>query len=399
VKNVLLRCTTAMALAGTMACADEIAAPSNAEPAYMMGIGNTRNAIRLTILGHNVYVGADLDAVIASMVNGDPTDDLPALLAAITTLGETSFPVRAAALASEIEAARPHFVGLQELTKLDIQLPPLGVAINLDFLEILEAELQARGLNYVVAGKVDNASALLEPFPGGIISFADMDVLLVDAGRVTFDPATVVEQNFTANIGVVAPGINIIRGWVAVTATVQGQTFRVATTHLESGNSSPQLSQLRAAQAIELVTSVGSAPNAIVIGDMNDTPGSLFHQVLTGTGLIDSWMDMNPNQPGFTCCHLPDLSNNTSQGVLNRRFDYVFSRGALERRGDLRGKAELLGEVPGDRVSGPLHSIWPSDHAGILVELLFPPSNATCNAHDNRNGDKCRGMINSPGGE
>ena len=34
----------------------------------------------------NMYVGADVDAVIAALLSPDPSDDQPALLAAIGTL-------------------------------------------------------------------------------------------------------------------------------------------------------------------------------------------------------------------------------------------------------------------------------------------------------------------------
>jgi hypothetical protein len=33
---------------------------------------------------------------------------------------------------------------------------------------------------------------------------------------------------------------------------------------------------------------------------------------------------------------------------------------------------EQLGEVPADRISGPVSEIWPSDHAGLAAELRLP---------------------------
>ncbi len=326
-------------------------------------------AHEVTVMNWNIYIGADVDAVIAALVSPDPNDDLPTLLTAIQTLQETDVLARMQAVAREIARARPHVVGLQEVSELDIDLTDLGlpVDIDVDFLAILQAALAAEGVNYTVAAIVTNIDAT--PFPG--IRVVDHDVLLVDADRVTVN--STVEQNFTNNIGVVAPGVALIRGWVSITATIDGESFTFANTHLESGQGAA-LSALRAAQATELVTALGAASPAILMGDLNDLPGSLMHQVVSGAGFTDVWGSFHPGAQGLTCCHLPDLSNQIQD--FDQRIDYVFARGVGHPIKGVMGQLKRLGEVPADRLSGPAHRIWPSDHAGLVAVLLAPPANA-----------------------
>lgn len=315
----------------------------------------------VTVMSQNLYVGADVDVVIRALASPDPSDDVPALLEAIQTLAVTDFPTRAGALAGTIAAERPQVVGLQEVSVIDIDLTPLGlpVVIHQDFLATLQADLATRGLHYAVAAQVQNITA--QPLPG--IQLVDYDVLLVDTDRATASNGA--GHTFAANIGVVAPGVELKRGWVSADVTIAGRTYAIASTHLESGQA-PGLAQLRAAQAQELAGSLPADRPAIVLGDMNDTPGSPMYQVLTGAQLGDAWGTLRPDAPGFTCCETADLSNPVPQ--LVERIDYVFTRlGETQRPGEIH----RIGEVPADRVpvGGPAFRIWPSDHAGVVLEI------------------------------
>ncbi len=325
-------------------------------------------AHEVTVMNWNIYIGADVDAVIQALASPDPDDDIPALLTAVQTLQETDAVTRLKAVAREIARARPHVVGLQEVSVLEIDLTALGlpVDIDIDFLPILEAALAAEGVNYVVAAIVQNIDAT--PFPG--IRVTDHDALLVDADRVTVTSS--VAQNFTNNIGVVAPGVNLIRGWVSITATIDGESFTFVNTHLESGQGA-NLSLLRAAQATELVGAIGAASPVVLMGDLNDVPGSPMYQVVSGAGLTDVWGSLHPGVVGLTCCHLSNLANKLED--FDQRIDYVFARGVGHPLAGVQGQLKRLGEVPADRLSGPAHSIWPSDHAGLVADLLAPPAN------------------------
>src|SRR4051794_19561020 len=207
-------------------CSDSPTQPSSqALFADELGVG----AGKVGVVTRNLYVGTDVDAVIAALAGaGDPQT---ALIQAIQTLGRTNYSARLAVVADEIARTRPDAVGLQEVSQIDLVLPPVGVDIHQDFLPTLLAELRKRGLpQYEVAAKVKNIEAA--PFPG--VRLVDYDALLVDTRRVKV--RAISAQNFTANIGDVAPGVSLKRGWVSAAVTIRGTELTLVSTHLESGN-------------------------------------------------------------------------------------------------------------------------------------------------------------------
>lgn len=168
--------------------------PSNDPEAPGLVHPGVAGRAEVTVMTRKLYVGTDVDAVIAAISTPDPGDDLPALLAAIETLRRTDFPSRAIAFAQEIGRTRPHVIGLQEISQIDLTIPPLGVDVHYDFLPTLLGELAARGLDYAVAAQVRNIEAT--PFPG--VSLVDYDAILVDRSRVTIHATTA--QRFEANL-------------------------------------------------------------------------------------------------------------------------------------------------------------------------------------------------------
>jgi hypothetical protein len=316
---------------------------------------------QLTVMTQNVYVGANLDVVIAALANSDPADDLPALLGAIQTLLETDFPSRAVGLAREIAAARPLVIGLQEISTIAIDLRPgLPVVINQDFLAILQSALTARGLQYDVAATQKNFT--VSPVPG--ISLSDYDVLLVDADRVHVSAGE--GHAFSVNLGTVAPGVEIKRGWVTARARVMGQEYVFASTHPESGQG-VLFEQLRAAQLSELLSSLPGGVPVVLMGDLNDYEGTPMYQLVTAAGFLDLWRGLYSRRPGNTCCHADNLSNLVAR--FDQRIDYVFLRGFGQHPPWLNGTLERIGDRPVDRVPGPAHPLWPSDHAGLVATL------------------------------
>ena len=317
------------------------------------------SARAVSIYNQNLYVGADLDAVIAALTNGDPADDLPAVQQAAATLLATDFPSRANAIADEIARTKPHVIGLQEVWTLEVDVPGVP-AVNQDFLEILTAALADRHLNYVVAASMTGAQAQL---PGA--RAIDHDVLLADPTRVAISSAT--SQVYAFNVGEIFPGVTLIRGYVAIEGTVDGNRYMFVSTHLESDLPGTPLSGLRAAQATELVTAIGAAERVVLMGDLNDVPDSPMHQVLTAAGFTDVWDSMRPGRnDGLTCCHSANLSNPFAG--FDKRIDYVFSRGIGNDAG-VRGSIERFGVLPSDKLTGPQYDLWPSDHGGLTARL------------------------------
>jgi endonuclease/exonuclease/phosphatase family metal-dependent hydrolase len=367
----ICRAIEAAALVALLACSGDPSIPltgiaPSAEASYKLGGQNT---LQLSALTRNMYIGADADAIIAALVNLPPDEAFDVLTTQIGILQNTDFASRARAIAREIRKGRPHFVGLQEVSKIDITIPPLGVDLHLNFLPTLLSELSALGLNYVVAGSVHNFSVELLD---GAISLEDRDALLVDADRASFAPATVIAQTYTNNLGTVAPGVELKRGFVMIDAVVEGVPLKVASTHPEPDIFGIDLSLLRAAQIGELLSFIGGAEQALLMGDLNDVPGSPMYQLLMGGGFLDSWSEMRRYFEGFTCCYEPDLSNAESGAQLERRIDYIFARGLEHRNGKLLGHIDLLGTRPSERIQGPSFRIWPSDHAGLVLKIVQP---------------------------
>jgi len=346
------------------ACADRSPTAPLAEYSRINERGQDGRS-EITVMAQNLYVGADVDLVIGALRTPDPEDDIAALFFAIETLGKTAFPARAELIADEIARERPHAVGLQEVSNIDIDLRPVGApfVVHLDFLAILQDALTRRGLNYRLAAQVENIDAQLL---GGLVRLVDHDALLVDGDRVRVDAAA--GQNFGLNVGEVAPGIILKRGWVSARVSIGGAAYTLVSLHAEANLAGASLDGLRAAQLGEIVAAVAPDERVILMGDFNDAPGSLMYEVVTGAGFTDVWRALRPGVVGNTCCHAGDLSDPVAD--LSQRIDYVFARGLGDGlRNTLFGKIDRFGEVPADRVAGPAYRLWPSDHVGLVATL------------------------------
>jgi len=362
-----LRLLAVAAVFLSQACADQTD-PTAPVAGDAVGIqehlGRREGAEDVTVMTQNLYVGADVDAVITALATPDPDDDVPALLDAVGTIERTDFGARAQAIARTIGRQRPDVVGLQEVSVIAVDIPPLGVSVHLDFLSILQAALQAEGLDYAVAASGTNFTAA--PAPG--ISLTDLDVILVNARRVQVLSSST--HRFSANLGVVAPGVDLERGWVTIEARIGAATYTVASTHTEGTGPADLLLGLHQAQVAELVASLGSATPAIVLGDFNTEPGTPAFTTMQESGFVDLWGAMHPGAAGDTCCHLADLSD--ARAPFSQRIDYVWTRGL----GDARGRNAVIGQIvrygdqPSDRIrNGAGDLIWPSDHAGLIASV------------------------------
>lgn len=351
-----------LALLAALACTE--ATPLD-PPAWGASRARTSSAAGVRVMTQNLYVGGDVDLVIAALSTPDPADDLPALQTAIGQLEATDFPTRAAAFVEQLARYRPHVVALQEVSTITLQLPPFGIDVHLPFLPVLQAALAARGLPYQVASANPNFAVTVVPG----IALADEDVLLYDPTQVELGASS--NADFTAFLPpAFYGGLDVRYGWASFVGEVGGRSFRFVGAHPDAGRH-PAIVAVREAQAQELVTLFGSEGIPVVIlGDLNEYEGWPLHEALTDGGFLDAWREMRPGVAGATCCHEPDLSD--PRAALDERIDYAFVKG-FGPPGHLQGQIQVVGARPGDRVGGPVHPIWVSDHAGLLTTLLLPP--------------------------
>lgn len=335
---------------------------------------------KLKVMTWNVYVGTDVDKVLAAQT----PEEIPALVAeAFQTLLATNFPERADFMAQSIARMRPHLIGLQEISTIRIQSPGDAVIggtipaedVLFDYLEILLTALENHGQHYTVAGIIQDTDVEV-PMITGVdppsfddIRLTDYDVVLA---REDVSISNVVQANYNTVLPVPAfPGLNIIRGYVAVDAKIHHNVYRFVNTHLEPFNA------VQAGQAQELVDMLASETKPVIlVGDLNSNAvqgeEEATYQLLTNpdNGFIDTWplvRRVDPDNPlGLTSIHDAGLRNPTVNFV--KRIDLILFRPGTENSHevDIRVKARILGDELRERtVSG----MWPSDHAGLIEKL------------------------------
>jgi hypothetical protein len=327
------------------------------------GQGSPRE--QLVVMTRNLYLGSSLTPALTAT---DPASFLGAVATIYGTSRFTNFPARAEAVADEIATERPHLVGLQEVTRWETSGP--GVPPTEDFLEILQAALAARGLDYTVAAVADNADIgplpLVQPCAvpvvgACLVTLKDRDVILVDADRdgLTWGNPCSGSYQAQAVFSPPVPGaepVSFARGWTSIDGRFHNVPFHFANTHLEI----EQFAAVQEAQAAEFLAGPAQGRGAdIAVGDFNsaaDGSTTSSYAQLTSS-FRDAWW-VNGDDPGLTCCQNSTLTNPTSQ--LGSRIDLV-----LARQGARAVSAEVVGDVP----FSSLPPLWASDHAGVVATL------------------------------
>ncbi len=336
-----------------LACAGSAA---GARPANRMPVRKT-----ITVMTRNLYLGANLDPIVHATSSSGA---FQAVQAAWAQVQANDFPTRAKGIAAEIARAKPDLVGFQELVLYRTQTPSdflytPAKTVALDYEAALKAALRARKLPYRFVGVDVNTDAEM---PSG--SPPTMDVRLTVRNGLLVRNGVRVRNvrtgNYTATWPIFGGLLTARRGWVSADATVDGKTFRVITTHLESFDRT-----VAEAQSKELLDGPANTRLPVVLlGDLNSRPDgstSASYPNLIGGGFHDAWAQAFPNAVGLTCCHGDDLQE--LGGPFSERIDYVLTRGGFK---GLRGA--VTGENPSSRVGG----LWPSDHGGLWMTLRLP---------------------------
>jgi endonuclease/exonuclease/phosphatase family metal-dependent hydrolase len=383
-----------IALVAFGACDDELTGPTSGAQFQARRTGQEQ----IVVMTQNVFVGAAIENVF----DVESQEQIPLKAAEMwAAVQNTDFAGRADAFADDVARFHPHLIGLQEVTTFykqtpsdyDLETLSIGdpaVTPALDFLELYESALAARGLDYDVVAVAPHFTAEVpivdfpdacsaeNPFCLSDMRIQDFDVILARED-VQLDGSSVVESNFPDYLVFEMPpfGLPLPRGWASVDASVAGIDFRFAVTHLEppdqGGVLVPQLAALQQAQADYLRTELtADGKPVILVGDMNtDAYGAS-----TGTYedfILAGWTDAWGNKiHGYTCCQTEDLL--TWPSILDRRVDLILTYGdfGLESRGFEGGlQAWIVGNKGSDRTA---EGLWPSDHAGVVAALRPHPN-------------------------
>ena len=329
----------------------------------------------LTVMTYNVYVGADMLPLLG-LTN---ILEVPAAVADVYEKTIASdFPGRAAGIASLIKASQPHLIGLQEISLIRTQSPGDRLTggepaeeLVLDFLAILMDALQAEGLNYRVAAKTENFDIEMPMSADGSLAkyddvrLTDYDVILAREDVVVSRPT---QMSYTEMFSVEELFVSVLRGYVAVDATIDGATYRVVNTHLEAFEESATMASVRVEQTKELVAHLADETlPLILLGDFNtNAPDGAAYQILLDAGYTDVWQP-DSEGTGNTCCQPGELKNEES--ALSFRIDQIFVRN-LAISASMPIMTHTVGDKAADRLSAGL---WPSDHAGVVAHLPIEP--------------------------
>ncbi len=322
------------------------------------GAGHGHVDREITVMTRNLYFGADLTPVITA-------PDVPAFITAVTqaylAAQSTDFAGRMKAIASEIEATKPMFVGLQEAAIWRTGAfgdPAPAATVEADFVQLILNNLHNR---YEVVAARSGFEAEAPTGVGVDVRLTIQDVLLVrsDAKTANLKLSNIQTGTYAAQLVFNSPvgPITFPRQWIAVDAKLRGQRFRLITTHLES-----VAAPLRVAQAQELLAGpANSNLPTVILGDFNSQPGDSGDAAATllAGGFTDVWSAVHPGNAGLTCCQAADLRND--KPLFDQRIDLVLVRGHLEPE-----SAKLVGNRPKDKTPS---GVWPSDHAGLVAQV------------------------------
>ena len=144
--------------------------------------GQDRSGPRLTVMTQNLYLGSPLEPALDPSVD-TPQEFVAAVALIYGTALLTDFPTRAEVIADTIAAEEPDLIGLQEVTNWIAAPTHAGpTPPSQDFLAILMAALEERGLDYDVAAVANNAdigpAPLVAPRFGCGVTAADCVVTL-----------------------------------------------------------------------------------------------------------------------------------------------------------------------------------------------------------------------------
>jgi hypothetical protein len=356
----------------------------------------------VTVMTRNIYLGADINrpvvAALTAQAQGKTPQEILVALGNAThvtraIVDQTNFPVRAQLLAGEIDRTEPDLIGLQEVAlwrsgplQLDRVGVPNATTVDYDFLQILLADLAARGEKYLPVSignraDVEAPSFTGSPFDGTIgsdardvrLTMRDVVLMHVEDGlTATGSGGAIYAHNLTVDI--LGATLRFDRGYQWVDVRAGAIRFRFVNTHLEAFSSDLALAQAQELLANAPVTDrttvfvcdCNSDPLNNSIKPIDHVPHKAAYDLITGAGgFTDEWLEFAPAEEGWTS-GLSELVNDPTAAGFDHRIDMIFGRSA---RGAALGvdRGQVTGTEVADR--DPATGLWPSDHGGVVLRL------------------------------
>jgi endonuclease/exonuclease/phosphatase family metal-dependent hydrolase len=350
----------------------------------------------VTVMTRNIYLGGNINRPIRAALDRTGREAVLALGHANHKLREvvrrTDFATRSKLLAAEIAATRPDLIGLQEVAlwrhgpmQLDQLGRPNATQVDHDFLAVLLADLTSRGVLYEIVriqqeSDVEAPAFTGNPYAGRAgsaqdVRLTDRDVILVRSGsglRIEGTGGGQFLQRFEVRLG--GTTFHFVRGYTWVDVAVGAARVRFVNTHLES-----QSARVARAQAEELLNGPASDTSlpTVIACDCNSNPASIaartglpigsgaaYRLITEDHGFSDLWLQQGLGGAGNTAW-LSELVNDEAPD-FERRIDLVLARSPSPGQ-VVANRVEVAGEELSDR--DPISKLWPSDHAGVLIEL------------------------------
>ena len=332
--------------------------------------GKAKGNDNVTVMTRNLYLGTDLIPIASS-----PTLDAfkANATAGFNQVKATNFPARSKLIAKEIKQTKPDLIGLQEASlwrtgPSDSSPTPNATKVEYDYVKLLVKALKQQKLNYAVVRSTNEAD-IEGPTSGGFdVRLTMRDAVLINKDRQGLKVTGKGGANYKAAIPfpTQAGVFNVKRGYAWADLKLNGKKLRFVDTHLEA-----YLEATRVAQAQELVAPSGpvKGQRVIVVGDMNSDPNNAggsppgAWNVLTASGLKDTWPWLYKSKPGYECCLKTDsLTDPPSPSPFDHRIDQIFGKGKVKPL-----SAKIVGTNPA--TSRTKSGLWASDHGGVVTKL------------------------------
>jgi endonuclease/exonuclease/phosphatase family metal-dependent hydrolase len=364
---------------------------------YASGDRPSGDSPPVTVMTRNIYLGGSINRPIRAALDHTGREAMLALGHANHRLRgvvrRTDFTTRSKLLAEEIAATRPDLIGLQEVAlwrhgpmQLDQVGRPDATQVDYDFLDMLLTDLASRGVRYEIVhiqslSDVEAPAFTGDPFAGTAgsaqdIRLTDRDVILVrsEAGlRIEGSGGGEFSQHLDVKLA--NSTFRFVRGYGWVDVAVGSARMRFVNTHLESQSS--QLARAQAEELLEVAAGNTSLPTVIAC-DCNSNPaspaarsalpigsGAAYRLLTDGHGFTDLWLQQPDRDGQGDTAWLSELVNDETAD-FERRIDLVLARSAQPGQ-IVANRVEVTGDEMSDR--DPVTDLWPSDHAGVVVEL------------------------------